>query len=906
MGRFTNHLRTLFVLLFIIAGSSLINAQTYSWEQIGSDMVDAGSFGKSVSFNSDGTIMAIGAPSGTSGGYVSLYERSGESWSLIDTVRAAGAGNSFGRYTSLSSDGTILAVGAPGTGAGYVKVYENTGGSLVQIGKILGDVSGDQFGICVSLNADGTMVAVGAYSFDGGGAATDNRGRTRVYKYTTNWDPIGQDIDGVSGDLSGWSVSLSGDGTFLAVGAYRNSFVATDAGKVRVFNYNSGTDNWDAYGSDINGLAENDRLGASLSFNSDASILAIGAYDKKVGTWVNTGCVRVYQYSGDWTPIGSDINGGVAGEQFGKFVDISSDGTMIIAGAPLSNVAGNSVAGRARIYKNDGGSWQPVGQTFEGEAVNDGLGYSVAINNDGSSIVIGSDASDVVRTYDLKTVATWTGDTNGEWHTASNWSDNTVPDANTNVIIPAGLTNYPTLTEAAECFNLTIESSAAGTGSLIGQSNLTVNGTTTIQSYLTGNKWHLISSPAPGQSVASFLATNTGIPEKDKSGTLRRAMADYNEPGNLWNDYFTSAQGGNMEPGKGFEVLTDVDGTIEFTGSLQGTDLNYALSRTGEYGWNSVGNPFTSAISINSASHPTNNFITVNTDNLDPLYATAYFWEQTNSEYTPVDNEGGEFNASVGQAFMVKVKTDATQVQFTTAMQTHVPVAVLKDAQIGNPGIKLIAELSGQRSATKVNFKDGMSEGLDVGYDAGVFKTSFNLYTKLVEDNGVDFALQYLPSSLLRNSEIAVGINAKSRGEITFSAETLNLPVGTQVVLEDRLKGVETSLINGEVYTTQLETDEASTGRFFLHTKSATTGIEDNLSASFKVYQANNRIVISGIVNGKTNAYLFDAMGRQMKSIELQQSPVNYISTSELKSGIYLLRIQHEGGLFTQKVPVSR
>ena len=100
------------------------------------------------------------------------------------------------------------------------------------------------------------------------------------------------------------------------------------------------------------------------------------------------------------------------------------------------------------------------------------MGFSVAINNSGSIISIGSAASNIVRNYNLTT--TWTGATNDVWQTASNWSGNTVPAQFVNALIPAGLTNYPTISAPAECYDLTIESSVSGTGSIIGQSNLTI------------------------------------------------------------------------------------------------------------------------------------------------------------------------------------------------------------------------------------------------------------------------------------------------------------------------------------------------------------------------------------------------------------------------------------------------
>jgi hypothetical protein len=48
--------------------------------------------------------------------------------------------------------------------------------------------------------------------------------------------------------------------------------------------------------------------------------------------------------------------------------------------------------------------------------------------------------------YTLRFKNTWTGAASTNWFTASNWSCGSVPDDNTDVIIPSGLTRYPILT----------------------------------------------------------------------------------------------------------------------------------------------------------------------------------------------------------------------------------------------------------------------------------------------------------------------------------------------------------------------------------------------------------------------------------------------------------------------------
>ena len=88
---------------------------------------------------------------------------------------------------------------------------------------------------------------------------------------------IGSDIDGeAAGDNSGSSVSLSSDGKVVAIGAPSNSDKWGGSGHVRIYQNVSGT--WTQVGSDIDGEAVADSSGCSVSLSSDGSVVAIGAY----------------------------------------------------------------------------------------------------------------------------------------------------------------------------------------------------------------------------------------------------------------------------------------------------------------------------------------------------------------------------------------------------------------------------------------------------------------------------------------------------------------------------------------------------------------------------------------------------------------------------------------------------
>ena len=162
---------------------------------------------------------------------------------LGSDIDGEAAGDNSGRSVSLSSDGTILAIGATqndgnGSDAGHVRVYEWNGGAWIQKGAdIDGEAEGDQLGRSVSLSSDGTILAIGANLNDGNGS---DAGHVRVYEWNGSaWVQKGGDIDGeAAGDYSGYSVSLSSGGTILAIGANRNDGAAYNAGHVRVYRWN--------------------------------------------------------------------------------------------------------------------------------------------------------------------------------------------------------------------------------------------------------------------------------------------------------------------------------------------------------------------------------------------------------------------------------------------------------------------------------------------------------------------------------------------------------------------------------------------------------------------------------------------------------------------------------------------
>ncbi len=405
----------IFLLLVIISFSS------FGQTQIGQDIDGEATgdvSGNSISLSSDGTVVAIGARanngSGERAGHVRILENISGVWTQIgDDIDGEAAGDASGNSISLSSDGTVVAIGVigndgNGNASGHVRIYKNVSDVWTQVGNdIDGEVAGDRFGESLSLSSDGSIVAIGAVGNDGNGSASGN---VQIFENISGvWTQIGEDIDGEAvGDFSGRSVSLSSDGTVVVIGADGNDANGSNSGHVRI--YRNVSDNWIQIGDDINGDAAGDRFGSSLSLSSDGSIIAVGAFLND-GNGEDSGHVRVYRnISGVWTQIGNDINGEAAGDYLGRSISLSSDGTIVAIGASKNDGNGED-SGHVRIYRNISDVWIQIGDDIDGEAGGDFSGISVSLSTDGSILAIGASGNDGnsidsghVRVYDLSAV----------------------------------------------------------------------------------------------------------------------------------------------------------------------------------------------------------------------------------------------------------------------------------------------------------------------------------------------------------------------------------------------------------------------------------------------------------------------------------------------------------------------
>ncbi len=391
-------------------------------------------FGSSVSLSSDGSILAIGAAlndgvNGNNSGHVRIYEFDGVSWILQQEIDGEAADDRFGQSVSLSSDGTIVAIGASsndgnGNASGHVRIYQWDGVSWILQQEIDGEAGGDQSGNAVSLSDDGSIVAIGAFSSDSNGVLS---GHVHIYGFDgISWDQLGEGLDGeAAGDWFGHSVSLSDDGSIVAIGARYNDGNGNNSGHVRTYKFRL----WEQVNQTIDQVVADDHLGSSISLSGNGAILAVGATEDDL-SGTDPGYVQLYEFNGvSWT-LQQKIDGEAAGDRFGSSVSLSSDGTTLAIGALTNDGVNGSDSGHVQIYRFDGVSWI-LQQEIDGEAMNDFFGSSVSLSSDGSILAIGAINNDGntgnpidnrghVQLYELNGVS-WqlqqeiNGDNAGDW-----------------------------------------------------------------------------------------------------------------------------------------------------------------------------------------------------------------------------------------------------------------------------------------------------------------------------------------------------------------------------------------------------------------------------------------------------------------------------------------------------------
>jgi len=166
-----------------------------------------------------------------------------------------------------------------------------------------------------------------------------------------------------------------------------------------------------------------------------------------------------------------------------------------------------------------------------------------------------------------ETSGIWNGSTNTDWHTASNWCSNTVPTATTNVIIPTGVTNMPSITNTtvATCKDIILQTSTTLT--MAANTELDVKGNWNMYGSMNGNTSSLVKfNGSVAQSIGGSTYTIFKKLKIDNtSGMILSTEARVDVTLELTNGLITTTGSGkvNMFGGSVTRINGWVNGTLQ-------------------------------------------------------------------------------------------------------------------------------------------------------------------------------------------------------------------------------------------------------------------------------------------------------------------------------------------------------
>ncbi len=435
----------------------------------------------------------------------------------------------------------------------------------------------------------------------------------------------------------------------------------------------------------------------------------------------------------------------------------------------------------------------------------------------------------------------WVGTANANWSNPANWSNGS-PDPNTDVTITPA-TNNPVVDVNTTVHHLTInpncnasmnagkfmtvsgdatietpgglriKSDVNGLGSLIveGTVNYSNGGTFSFEQYVEANKIYYICPPVSGLTRQSAFG-----------GAIK--LFQWNASTGAWQQL--TIDGTPLEIMRGYVVKYATSQTLTFTGPLitgthaTGMSGHVSLVNGPNYGWNLIGNPYTSAIDVGTEAAPNAGW-SLGSD-VQPFVSyrksdgnIAYF----NKAGTGTPVNGGTQFIPPCQAYWVNVDGTSLTYQTSRPAQTHSTQNTYKNNNPANQVFRITAFRKAFSDEAVISFKSQAETGSDK-YDITkmiVNDTNFAMIYTLAGSN--QLALNGLPdfrSSTDSIITVPLGFQCFAPGNYKFEANPDELDASVIVRLEDSQTGTLQDLRSNPVFTFQSPVMNTNT-RFKLH-----------------------------------------------------------------------------------------
>lgn len=526
-------------------------------------------------------------------------------------------------------------------------------------------------------------------------------------------------------------------------------------------------------------------------------------------------------------------------------------------------------------------------------------------------------------TVSINTNNTWTGSTDSDWNTSSNWSCG-IPVAVSDVTIP-NVTNNPVVTQTgvstAVCNNLTIASgavltiaagkaltvngvltnnggtaglkllsSADGTGSLLHNTN---NVDATIERYITGSTdltlkiYHLVSVPVNSATYLSEV-------------WLDSYLGTYLEGSNSWHGWADQTNNElQTKQGAMIYYAYGTSKTYSITGKLNNGTYSPTVTYTGSGNrYNLVPNPYPSAIDWNAASGWIKTNISGEIWGYNPAAKNYGTWNGTVST-----NSVGRY-IPVGQAFFVEA-TAAPVLTMDNSVRLNNTTSFLKSTEISANILNLVVAGNDGQDEIAIQFAEDATNAADDKYDAAKF-CSYNTVPQLSTYTAADLSPLSISGLPAGNSATVVPmlLDMDYTGDLTFTAKGMESFSGSSIELEDKQLNQLINLGTNPVYTF-FHTPADDKDRFVLHFNSVMMGNTKPLPQLLcNVTALNHEIFVqyAPATRGELTAVVYDTQGRLITQVKLSGSGNDRFNIRA--SGAYLVRLILPSGVETHKVVI--
>ncbi len=482
----------------------------------------------------------------------------------------------------------------------------------------------------------------------------------------------------------------------------------------------------------------------------------------------------------------------------------------------------------------------------------------------------------------------WTGAVSNEWRNKDNWSSNSVP-VFTDVIIPSGLTNYPTA-DALFVNSITFES---GTSFIFDSTfDLPAGIMITYEREVSNSDWHLMSSPVENQTFEALITENSFA-----TGTNTNiGVGIYNNSNTLTWEYKKNNSTGNITNGTGMAIKSTLSSVFFKGEGLNTNDITLTTGSKSITDFDLIGNPYTAY--LNSSS-----FLNNSTNASSLSEQTIWIWD--GSSYI-TKNLIEPIEIAPTQGFFIASQNAGDKLNLLYTMVSHQTTDTFM-RQVPKTSFELFVESEDIKTSTKVFYIDGKTTGHDNGYDSKMFggvTQELAVFTELLENNeGKKLAIQTLPNENFNSMIIPIGLIAKAGKEVNFSTNPENLPTGIEIYLEDRVNKTFTNL-SKEDFTITLKNKTEGAGQFYIHTSSKNLSTEDIVKSrsDISIYKSSERtITLTGLL-GEASVGVYSLLGEELITKKLNSNGNSKMELSNLSRGIYAVKLSSKLGTITKKI----